>query len=227
MTKWRAALAPALAALSAACGGIGAVPGAHPGGDPLSLTLEDADIERVFVDGRDGRLDVRVGGAGAVRARVALDGCGRGYRLGQRARGPRLELRVEPTTKDLCDELWVVELPPGVAVAGSFDRADVTIEGTSGGVDVRVGKGTIRLDVPRGEIRARVDNGDVIAHTWTRSYGDVGVEAEVGRVEVRVDGGLIRHERPHGSGDRLRIDSSGRDRISLSSIVGNVSLAIR
>jgi hypothetical protein len=227
MTKWTAGSALAIASLCAACGGRGIAAGVHPGGDPLSVTLEDTDIERVFVDGRDGRLDVRVGGDGAVRARVTLDGCGRGYRLGQRARGRRLELRVEPTTKKLCDELWVVELPAGVAVEGSLDRAEVMIEGTSGGVDVHVGKGTVRLDVPRGEIRAHVDNGDVVAHTSTPSYGDVDVEAEVGRVEVRVDGGLIRHERPHGSGDRLQIESSGRDRISLSSIVGNVSLAIR
>jgi hypothetical protein len=212
------------------CGGGVAPNSVAPGGDPLAVQVPAGDVGRLDVDGRDGRLDVRVGRDDVVRARVSLGaGCDAvgGYALTTTRSGNGLHMRVQPSTKDSCDEIWTVEVPMRLAVSGDLDRADIAITGPGGGVSVHLGNGTVRISVPSGDLRAKVEKGDVIAQSGTRSLGDVDVHSEVGEVEVSIDGGTLRHERPHGPGDRFAIDGSGNDRISLQATVGNVRLGIR
>lgn len=194
------------------------------------MDVPASGLRGLDIDGDDGGLTVRVGRDETVRARVSLGGgCDRaaGYAATASRSGGELRMSVQPSTKDKCDEVWTVDLPARFAVSGTFDRGDVVIDGPAGGVDLHLGRGTVRISVPHGDLRAAVDNGDVMVRSATSSYGDVALESTVGEVEISIDGGALRHTRPPGAGDRFAIDGSGRDRISLRSTVGDVRLRIR
>jgi hypothetical protein len=131
-------------------------------------------------------------------------------------------VRVEPSTKEKCDEVWSVEIPARVALTARMDRADVAVSDLSGGVDVALGKGTIRADVQGGDIRLRVSNGDIIARSASSDYEMLEARAEVGDVSVALDGRRIEHPRPPGPGDWLRLTGQGNGRVVLRATVGSV-----
>lgn len=200
-----------------------------PEQDPLTVTVLAADYAGIDVDGRDGRLRVTAGDGDSVRVRVTLSGrctTSASRVVHSPASGARLRVRVEPSTKGVCDEEWTLEVPARFAVSGDLDRADVEVDGVSGGVDLDVGKGTLRITVPGGDLRAHVANGDVIAETSTDSHGSVRAESQVGDVHVSLFGGTVRHSNPPGPGDWVEIGGTGRDRIALKTTVGNIRLAI-
>jgi hypothetical protein len=209
----------------------GPAAGSLGGGDPLALVLSAAPYSLVSIHGRDGRLEVRPSADETIRVRVRLTGgCGADGEvraLRSAGSGPGLELRIQPSTKDRCDEVWEVELPARLALRASFDRADAVVDGVAGGVDTELGNGTLRMSVPGGSLRARVEKGDVIVVTGAVSHGPVRLASTVGEVHLSIDGAELRHARPPGAGDWLEIEGSGPDHIDLRSTVGSVRLEVR
>jgi hypothetical protein len=117
-----------------------------------------------------------------------------------------LRLEVTPSTNDVCDEHWIVDLPAEVGIVARFDRADV---------DLRVRGGGIRISVGKGDIVARAEGG---------GYGRLRLAAEVGRVALVVDGRTVRHPRAPGPGDWVALEGAGGPEIVLETTVGNVRL---
>lgn len=192
------------------------------------LTLDLAGPhEAVVVSGRDGRL-VATAGSDRIRVQVALSrGCDpNAYAIRSSNASGRLELRVEPSTKDRCDERWSVNLPAATRLEARMDRADVQVAGLTAGVDLQVGNGTLVIDVPGGDVGARVEKGDIIATHRAPEPGSVQLQTTVGRVRLELFGAPLQHRRAPGAGDRITLDGRGADRISLRSTVGDVRLVL-
>jgi hypothetical protein len=184
----------------------------------------------VEVEVPDGSLVIRGGEHQSVRVRVNLEeGCGdvAQHRLHVGRSGSVMRLAVEPSTKDVCDERWTVEVPWHFGVSGELDRAEVVVDGLAGGVDVDLGNGVLRVEVPGGDVRARIQKGDVIVRTRSKSVGPVSMTSEVGNVDLVIDGGSVRGGSSPGPGHRVEYAGLGRDRISLETIVGDIRLEVR
>lgn len=195
---------------------------------PANLTLDAAGpYQAVVVSGRDGRI-VATAGSDRVRVRVTLSrGCdASAHALRPTGDAGRLELRVEPSTKDRCDEQWSVNLPAATRLEARMDRADVQVGGLTAGVDLQVGNGTLVIDVPGGDVRARVEKGDIVATHRASEPGSVQLQTTVGRVRLELFGAPLQHRRAPGAGDRITLDGRGADRISLRSTVGDVRLVL-
>ena len=218
-----------LVLLTAGCASAATLETVSPASDRLAVSVAADALGSITIDGRDGQLDVSTTETDSVRIRVRLAGrCGEdaGFALRTGRAGTTLSAKVEPSTKDRCDEHWTVEIPAALRVAAQMDRADVRVDGVGGGVELDIGNGTVRVAVPQGDLRAHVEKGDVIAVSRTRSPGRIRVEAEVGRVELRMFGGLVRHTPPPGPGDWIAVDGSGVDDMSVTSTVGNATLVV-
>jgi len=200
------------------------------GQDPRSsdLTLDlAAPYAAVVISGHDGRV-VASAGSDRVRVQVTLSrGCDPdAFALRSTGDTDRLELRVEPSTKDRCDEKWSVNLPAATRLEASMDRADVQVKDVASGVDLHVGNGTLVIDVAGGDVRARVEKGDIVATHRAPEPGPVQLQTTVGRVRLELFGAPLQHRRAPGAGDRITLDGRGSDHISLRSTVGDVRLVL-
>jgi hypothetical protein len=107
-----------------------------------------------------------------------------------------------------------------------MDRADAHVKDLSAGIDLQIGNGTLIIDVPGGDVRARVEKGDIGATHRALEPGPVQLQTTVGRVRLELFGAPLQHRRAPGAGDRISLDGRGPDRISLRSTVGDVRLVL-
>lgn len=202
-----------------------------PAGDFMVTAASRTEVSRVTIQGRDGRVTVQRATGDSVVLRLALSKpqCGQlesPPTLRSSRQGEQLTVSAEPSTKSLCDEIWVVELPEGVALSGRFDRTDVQVLHTSSDLDLHVGNGTVWLDVSGGALKASVQEGDIIAATKDDAYQSVRLRALVGDVKLVVNGRELQRPHQPGPSDWLSLEGSGGQVISLEAEVGNVELRL-
>jgi hypothetical protein len=203
---------------------------ARPTDPQLSAQIPASALRSVTVQVVDGTLAVSPSSDDNVHVavRVSGGGCLREpdvVSLRTRQAGEDLRLDIRPSTKGRCDEHWRIALPARFEVNARGNRADMTVQGINGGVDLFAGKGTIEVAATTGDIEAVVANGDVrVDAEWSADYGEIRLAAQVGRVEMSMNGRRVRHPRPAGPGDWLELGGPGDHRVSLRATVGNVRL---
>lgn len=124
------------------------------------------------------------------------------------------------------EEYWRVRVPPDVGARVQMAAGDLRVAGVAGGVDIQLGIGRIDIDVPRGDLRANLSVGDILATTGSTRTGRVVLTSHVGQVQMRRGGKPVEAAPMTGPGSSLSLTGEGSEWLILSSDVGDVRLEI-
>ncbi len=125
------------------------------------------------------------------------------------------------------EERWRIVAPETVGARVQMAVGDLRVEDIRGGVDLTLGIGDIGIDVPGGDMRARLSVGNIVATTAASDPGRVVLTTNVGRVNMRQAGRRVPTARSAGPGSQITRSGAGRDWLILSSDVGDVFLEVR
>jgi hypothetical protein len=209
----------------------------------LTLDFDADDLERIYVSGSVGSMDVRVGDDDSIHIRVTLepqddiewgddddveDGID-GAELEHEMRDDRATVRVRyPRGTDEGDDIeetWTVLMPARLAGRFSMNVGSLEIVGIAGGIDASVNVGELEIDVPGGDIDAEVNVGEIDIYSESDSIGDISVDTDVGGARLNVEGRRIDGDRGW-VGESIRHRGRGDDDIDASSNVGDVSVRV-
>ena len=196
-----------------------------------SFSLEG--IERLSVDGHVGRILVNPEESEKIELDLKLEpDKGKhpdldSVRLIQDQDGKTFKLSLDvPFRRDDMIETWTLRVPARLALKLNMDVGDLVVEGIHGGLDLSVKVGKIEANAPEGEVLAKTNVGDIQIHSSTKSYGVVIVDANVGDTSLSINDHKVVYSKSPGPGNRVMLDGPGRDRIELSTNVGDAELKL-
>jgi hypothetical protein len=141
--------------------------------------------------------------------------------------------RVRVPGNDAVVERWTVRVPRRFKVILAANDGAIRIADVSGGVSARANAGlrsepgSIRVNVPGGRLDLSLHVGEIHAETSSTSRGPVDVASSVGDARLTLAGRTIAAPREAGPGQRVRLNDTGPDAITLHVGVGTATLDIK
>ena len=139
-----------------------------------------------------------------------------------------LEIGVRPRGKsrEALVEDWRIRVPRRLALELDLASASVDVTGVEAGVQLRMGHGDAKIEVPRGPLDLRVTVGKIDARVREADVGYVSLRSQVGDTRLWLDGNRVRYTDPPGPGSEVVIEGDGPDDIDVRVRVGDAKLRV-